>query len=120
MPAAAYQIRRHGRSRAIRAQVESIARELTRTGAVRDPSHHKLAETGKAVVAGWRAVADVLDAQGEIALAGEVRSFATRLPPVLTDRERLAAEFIRHVEAERSVSARGDERARHRANERTR
>lgn len=38
--------------------------------------------------------AEVLDAQGEIVLAGDVRYFANHLPPVLTDRQRLAAEFI--------------------------
>ena len=120
MPPAAYQARRHGRSHAIRVQVESIARELKNTGAVRDPAHNKMAGTRKAIVAGWKAVADALDAQGEIVLAGEVRSFTTRLPPVLTDRERLAVEFIRHVKAERAVRTRGDERARDRADERTR
>ena len=120
MPPAAYQPTRHGRSYALRARVESIAHELQSTGAVRDPAHSKLAETRKAIVAGWKAVADALDAQGEIVLAGEVRSFATRLPPVLTDRERLAVEFIRYVKAERSARTRGDERARDRAEERTR
>lgn len=120
MPSAAYQARRHGRSHAFRAQVESIARELTSTGAVRDPAHSKVAETRKAVVAGWKAVADTLDAQGEIVLAGEVRSFAMCLPPVLTDRERLAVEFIRHVKAERSARTRGDEPTRYRVDERTR
>jgi len=120
MPPAAYQTRRHGRSHALRARVESIARELQSTGAVRDPAHNKLAEIRKAIVAGWKAVADALDGQGEIALAGEVRSFATRLPPVLTDRERLAVEFIRHVKAERAARTRGDERARDGTEERTR
>jgi len=37
--------------------------------------------------------AEVLDTQGEVILAGEVRYFATHLPPVLTDRQRLAALF---------------------------
>jgi hypothetical protein len=49
-----------------------------------------------------------------------VRAFATHLPPVLTDRERLAAEFIRHVKAERSARTRGGEPTRDRADERTR
>jgi Relaxase/Mobilisation nuclease domain len=118
--AAAYQTRHHGRSHAFRAEVESIARELSKTGSVRDPAHNKLAETRKAVVAGWKALADALNAQGEIVLASEVRTFATRLPPVLTDRERLAAEFIRHIKAERSARVRADERIRGRADERTR
>jgi hypothetical protein len=120
MPAPAYQTRHHGRSQALRAQVESIARELSRTGSVRDPAHNKLAETRNAVVAGWKAVANALDAQGEIVLAGEVRSFAARLPPVLTDRERLAADFIRHVKAERSARTWAGEPTRDRADERTR
>jgi len=36
--------------------------------------------------------ADALDAQGEVALAGDVRQFANHLPPVLTDKERLAVD----------------------------
>jgi hypothetical protein len=42
-------------------------------------------------------VVSTLEAQGESALARDVRSFARTLPPVLTDRERLATEFIRYV-----------------------
>ncbi len=34
-------------------------------------------------------------------LAGEVRYFAKHLPPVLTDRQRLAARFLRFKEAEK-------------------
>ena len=37
----------------------------------------------------------MLDAQGEEILAGEVRYFAKHLPPVLTDRQQLAAKFLR-------------------------
>jgi hypothetical protein len=47
--------------------------------------------------------ADMLDAQGEIALAGDVRYFANHLPPVLTDRKRLAQQFIRHIKMQRSA-----------------
>jgi len=42
------------------------------------------------------------------------------LPPVLTDRERLAVEFIRHVKAARSARAPVAERARDRGDELTR
>jgi hypothetical protein len=42
------------------------------------------------------------------------------LPPVLTDRERLAVEFIRHVKALRSARTRGDELVRERKLESTR
>lgn len=46
-------------------------------------------------------VAATLDAQGEIILAGGVRYFAKHLPPVLTDRERLSAAFMRHLQRQR-------------------
>jgi hypothetical protein len=41
-------------------------------------------------------VAAQLDAQGEIILAGDVRYFASNLPKVLTDREKLAMQLLRH------------------------
>lgn len=39
---------------------------------------------------------------------------------LLTDRERLAAQFIRHMKAQKSARTDGDERTRERAAERTR
>lgn len=100
---ASYRAKGRRSSYVMRDQVESIARELASTGTVRDPAHGKLLETRKAVVAGWIKIAATLDAQGEIVLAGDVRYFAEHLPPVLTDRERLAADFIRHVNASRAT-----------------
>jgi hypothetical protein len=37
-------------------------------------------------------------------LAGEVRSFSPHLPPVLTDRERLAAKFLQHRASRRATA----------------
>lgn len=65
-------------------------------------------------------MAAALDAQGEIVLAADVRYFAKDLPPVLTDRERLAADFTRFVNTERSARTRGDDRLRDRTTERAR
>jgi hypothetical protein len=53
--------------------------------------------------------ADALDAQGEVDLAGEVRYFANNLPPVVTDKERLAIEFIRRRESRRSAQRAAEE-----------
>lgn len=117
---AAYRAKKRGNSNALRQEVQSIAKELSTTRSIADPARGKLLETRKAVIAGWNAVADTLEAQGEIALAGDVKHFARHLPPVLTDRERLAAEFIRFVNTERSKKTRGDDRARDRTIERTR
>ena len=42
-------------------------------------------------------IADALDAQGEAALAGDVRYFTQKLPPVLTRKEMLARKFVQYV-----------------------
>jgi hypothetical protein len=97
-----YRTRQHGTSTVIREQVESIARELKKTGSIRDSARIRLVQTRKALLAYWATIADSLDAQGEVLLAGEVRQFAARLPLVLTDRERVAALIVRHLSASKS------------------
>ena len=115
-----YRTRRRGTSYALRESAHSVARELSTSGAIRDPAHAKLAKTRKQVVAGWLGVAALLDRQGEAGLAGEVRQFVMRLPPVLTDREQIASDLVGHVIARRSVRTRGGTLVRERELERTR
>lgn len=115
-----YRTKRRGSSHALREEVESIAKELIKSGTIRDPGRAKLLETRKAVVAGWLGVATLLDRQGETALAADVRQFVRSMPPVLTDRERLAAELIRHARAQRSAQTQRDDVVRERTPERTR
>jgi hypothetical protein len=112
---AAYRARQRDGSSAVRERVDSIPQELSRTGTIRDPARPRLEETRKAVVAAWMDVAAALDAQEEIILAGNVCWFATHLPTVLTDRERLATDFIRYVKAHRSGRTQADNRVRDRA-----
>jgi hypothetical protein len=115
---AAYRAKGRQSSTALREQIQSVATELSKTGTIRDPAHPRLAETRKAVVSGWMGVAAALDAQGEITLAGDVRYFAKHLPPVLTDRERLATTFIQHMQRKRaSDSAIKESPIRDRSNE---
>ena len=107
-----YRAQRRGASTAFRSQVMSVADELKRTGTVRDPSRGKLVETRKAIVNGWMQTADILDRQGEISLAGDVRYFARSLPPVLTDRERIAAGILRQIDRRRAAASVEKERVR--------
>jgi NAD dependent epimerase/dehydratase family enzyme len=74
-----------------------IATELAKNGRFSEPARAKLVETRKAVVANWMKIADTLDGQGEVILAGDVRYFAKHLPPALTDTERLAAKFAQQL-----------------------
>ena len=76
-------------------KVNVVAQELARGPLVQDPARARLLETRKAVVAGWLATARQLEAQGECALAGEVRSFVRQMPPVMTDRERIAEALLK-------------------------
>lgn len=115
-----YRTRRRGSSFALREKVQGVARELAMSGTIRDPAHTKLAETRKAIVAGWLAVAALLDHQGNAVLAGEVRQFVGNLPPVLTDRERLAVELINRVKVSRSTETRKDELVREKTTGKTR
>ena len=99
----AFRALRRGQSSVIRAKVTKIATELAMNGSFSDPARAKLVETRRAVIANWMKIADTLDHQGEVALAGDVRYFAKHLPPALTDTERLAAEFIQHRAASRAA-----------------
>jgi hypothetical protein len=89
-----YRAQRRGASIKLRDQIASVVKELNETGTVRDPSRKKLVETRKAVVDGWMQVADILDRQGNVSLAGDVRYFAKQLPAVLTARERIGAGIV--------------------------
>jgi hypothetical protein len=115
-----YRTQARGQSHALREKLNDIVHGLPETHPVPDPARAKLLETREAIIQGWNAVADKLEAQGEIVLGGDVRYFAMHLPPVLTDRERLTEEFIRFVRAESSARTRADDRVRDRTLERTR
>jgi Relaxase/Mobilisation nuclease domain len=111
----------YGRSKSavMRERVLEIATELPRSGTVEDPARARLLETRKSLVSTWMRAAEVLDQQGEEILAGDVRYFAMHLPPVLTDRQRLAAQFIRFKEEQRRVKPEGSARRNPRDHERT-
>jgi len=108
------------KSAVMRERVLGIATELSRSGTIEDPARERLLETRESLVASWMKAADVLDDQGEEILAGEVRYFAMHLPPVLTDRQRLAAQLIRFKEQQRRVKPEGPERGHPKVLERTR
>ena len=106
----AFQSAAYGRSTALHDRVIGIAKELSHSGTVVDPARKRLIETRKSLVSAWMKAAEVLDAQGEIILAGDVRYFVNHLPPVLTDRQRLAAQFIGFVQKQLGIQRDGPER----------
>ena len=66
----------------------------------------QLLSTSESVGVYWRRIAELLDAQGEIELAGDVRYFARRLPAMLSDKEHLPAGSVPHVETNGSLEDR--------------
>jgi Relaxase/Mobilisation nuclease domain len=108
------------KSAVMRECVLSIATEMSRSGTIEDPARDRLIEARRSLVSTWMKAADVLDGQGEEILAGDVRYFAWHLPPVLTDRQRLAAQFIRINEEQRRDKPDGPKRSHPKVLERTR
>jgi type IV secretion system T-DNA border endonuclease VirD2 len=85
---------RRGASWAMRQKVDEVAQRIADGSVFNEPGRAKLVETRKAVVAGWLAVAKTLDRQGETKLAADVRKFVEEMPPVMTDKEQLAYQFV--------------------------
>ena len=98
---AIFRATRRGKSTAMLDRVTGIVRELAHTGTIRDPARPKVIETRKKVLTEWEKTALILDAQGEIELAGDVRYFARKLQQPMTDKEELAMRFLRHREKNR-------------------
>jgi hypothetical protein len=110
----------YGKSTVMHKRMIGVATELYRSGTVEDPARARLLETRKSLVSTWIRAAEVLDAQGEVILAGEVRYFATHLTPVLTDWQRFAVQFIRFKEQQRRAKPEGPVRGDPKVQERTR
>jgi len=79
-----------GESTHMRARAGAVARELASGGLKPDPGKQVLLETRRAVLDGWRGLADVLERDGNRQLAGAVRSFAETMPPAWTEKEGMA------------------------------
>jgi hypothetical protein len=90
-----YRASRRGASTYLRAQAESVARELVASGTIRpEPGKRTLLETREAVESGWWAVAKKLEEQGDQRLAADVVRFVGKLAQPLTDREWMAREIL--------------------------
>jgi hypothetical protein len=92
-----YRASLRGDSTYVRAQAEAVATELLKGGGRTEPGKHKLAETRKAVEAGWGSIANRLAREGNHALASDVRRFISRMPPAATDRKSIAGELLQRL-----------------------
>ena len=107
-------------STVMRAKVEAVARELQQGTLTPEPNKKKLLLRREAVIRGWEAVAHVLRAQGEGDLARDVEAYVAALPPVRTEKERIAEGLLGQIRALRQQE-RGEAPTReHRREERCR
>lgn len=98
-----YRAQLRGASTVLRNRVASVVRELKETGTIRDQGRVKVMATRRAVVDSWMNTAAVLDRQGEVTLAGDVRYFAKHLPPALTNREHVAVQLLNQLDRRRET-----------------
>ena len=80
-----------------REQVDGVVGDLLKGRLRAEPAKTKLLETRREVQRGWRAVSEILVAEGHPDLAAQVRDFAARMPPPRTDREAIAEALLKHV-----------------------
>lgn len=88
-----YRAMLRGQSTHMRERAEAVARELAAGGLKPDPAQRVLLETRRAVFAGWRGLADVLDQEGNSQLAERVRRFAEAMSPPFTEKKILAHQI---------------------------
>jgi hypothetical protein len=91
-----------GQSTHLRARAEAVGRELAAGGLKPEPGHRVLLETRRAVLDGWRALADLLEGDRNPQLAGTVRRFAEAMPPPLTEKETMARTLGAHLRTHRT------------------
>jgi hypothetical protein len=84
-----------GESTHIRTRAGAVAREVAAGGLKPEPGQRVLLNTRRSVVEGWRAIADLLERDGNPQLAEAVRYFAETMPPPLTEKERLRVRSMR-------------------------
>src|SRR3984957_18143877 len=100
-----YRASQRGDSSHIRNRVEAVAKQLLMDDRRFDLGKARLIDTRNEVERGWRAVSEILDRQGQPALASQVRQFTDRMASPITDKEQIAAQLLdrtrdRHIRRE--------------------
>ena len=81
----------------MRERTEAVAYELASGRFTPGPGKYAMLATRRQVVEGWRALADVLERDGNPQLAGVVRRFRDTMPPPLTEKEVMARQLEEHL-----------------------
>jgi len=100
-PDGIYRAEKRGESTYNRQRTEAIADALLKRDKRADAGKSALLDTRAQVRQGWRAVSDILIADGQPDLAAQVRRFAAHMPPPRTDQDRIAQELLERIHTAR-------------------
>lgn len=92
-----YRASLRGESTHMRARTEAVARELAEGRLRVEPSKADMLRTRSEVRRAWQVVGDILIRQQQPDLAHQVRQFADRMPPPMTEKESIAAQLLSHA-----------------------
>lgn len=90
---AVFRAARRGASTHMRDRLDAAGGSHRGLDQVEDLARRQVRETRQAVERGWLAASEVLERQGQTALARQTRAFVRDLPPARTEREWLKAEL---------------------------
>lgn len=93
-PGEIYRASLRGQSIHMRERTESVARELAAGALQMEEAKAAMIRTRRKVRRDWQAVSDILVRQKREDLALQVRQFVAQIPPVMTDKEYIAARFL--------------------------
>jgi hypothetical protein len=92
-----YRAGQRGDSTYLQAQAEAVASELLKGDIRLEVGSRKMVGTRRQVVQGWTQIARRLVEEGQRELTEDVQRFVSRMPPPMTDRERVAEELSGRV-----------------------
>jgi hypothetical protein len=92
-----YRASQRGESTNMRARAEVVARELASGGLQVESGKATMLQTRSRVRAAWNAVGAILLRQQQPELANQVRQFQERMAPVMTKKEAIAVQLLKHV-----------------------
>ena len=86
-----YRAALRGDSTHTRERTQAVASELANGRLLAEPARLRLRETRGEIERGWRAIGDILLAQGQSELANQVRKFLEQMQQPTTEKEQIAA-----------------------------
>jgi hypothetical protein len=91
-----------GESTHMRERAEAVAHELAKGKLRIEPGKASLVETRNEIRRAWLVVGDILIRQRQPELAAQVRQFAGRMAPPLTEKEQMATKIAERVRNSRT------------------